>query len=118
MCICCAITTCPSLHFCDAYIISSNLMIVGFLQVHRAVLRILSVIVIIQPDECCVESDIFNIVLGDAENPCDEACSANFDSSRRLCWGPGPKLCQKSKYNFSLIVKLVAYYIRAFGASK
>ena len=45
---------------------------------------------------------VFNTVVGDTATPCDVACTANFDSSRRLCWGPGPNLCQKSKRFLSL----------------
>jgi len=54
---------------------------------------------------------VFNVVLvtffvyiiftGDADSLCDENCTANFDSSRRLCWGPGSDLCQKSTYLYA-----------------
>jgi len=50
-----------------------------------------------------LKGSVFKTVSGDTSNLCSENCTANFDTSRRLCWGQGPNLCQKSKYTFSLI---------------
>jgi len=61
---------------------------------------------------------LFTVVVGGDETQCDVACTANFNSSRRLCWGPGPNLCQQSKHTLSLI-RYVTYrpYTDHFSAS-